>query len=138
MKFFKKKPKPDVMGFICCELSMKRANLMIETFQDESLRVLTYCASTAIIFRNLKQKYSNEIIEKCSYFSDKFFMKKYKDVSEEALYLKRNEINDQIEKNQFVEYFMKSANIQDGLFVEEQYNDWMNLPFLLDDNIKSM
>lgn len=138
MKFFKKKPKPDIMGFLCCEISMKRADLMIEHFHDESLRLLTYGVSTAIIFKNLKSKYSDEMIAKCATFSDKFFMKKYKNVSKETFDSMRNEIYEQIKKNQLLEYFIKKANVEDCVFVEEQFDEWMNLPLLLDDNIKSM
>ncbi len=139
MGIFKKKPKPDIMGYICYETSMNRAHFFTETFQDEHLELPFYLISTAIIFHNLKEKYSDAVIDECQYHCDRFYMKKHKDVSLDEMIRQREEITCTIENATYVEAFLKNKEIEDknGL-VSYNLNQWMEARLLLDDSIKSM
>lgn len=138
MKFFQKKPKPDVMGFICCETSLNRCRYMMDTFKNEELCLITYLYSTAMIQKNLQVKYSDAIIEQTMKYTDKFFVKKYKKYKDEAFQMKRDQILPVLE-NDFVASFLHDANICDQeQIVEKELHEWNETMLLISDDIKSM
>ena len=139
MKLFKKKPKPDVMGFICCETSLNRCAFMIDQFHDDSLLYPTYLYSTAMIFKNLEKKYSMEVIVKTQQYCDRFFLKKHKAYTKDQLMTDRGQVMDSLMKDSYVEDYLSFAGIADEKsVVENNLKNWMQTSLLLDDSIKSM
>ncbi|WP_294562498.1 hypothetical protein [uncultured Traorella sp.] len=139
MKFFKKKPKPDVMGFICCETSLNRSHYIVDQYHDEKLYYPTYLYSTAMIFYNLEKKYSKELIEQIRRHCDRFFLKKNKAYSEEQILSDRNKVMHSVMNHQHIEDYLTLTGLKDeNGELADLLDEWMNANLLLSEDIKSM
>lgn len=139
MKFFKKKPKPDVMGFICCETSLNRAHYMAEHFHDDKLYYPSYLFSTAIIFYNLEKKYSEELIDKIENHCDRFFIKKNKTYSQDQILSDRSMVKRSLMKqSQIADFLEMSRFVDETGEIADILDDWMAADLLLNEDIKSM
>lgn len=136
---FKRKPKPDVMGFICCETTLNRASFLIESFQQDDLLLPVYLYSTAMMMRNLKKKYSDGIVSECEQHCDRFFLKKYQQFHNINLKERRKEIIGLLENDTYIQDFIEENHLSDEKqILENNFRQWKDVPLLLDDHIKSM
>lgn len=139
MKFFKKKPKADVMGFICCETSLKRSYDMVNRFHDEKLFYLSYLYSTAMIFHDLEKKYSLELIAKIENYCDKFFLKKNKQFRSYEIKKDRSMVMDSIKNEKYIEDFLEKSELKDETGeIQNILDEWNSAGLFLNDDIKSM
>lgn len=138
MLFFKKNPKPDVMGYICYLTTLKRCENLIQELNDQEIFYPSYLYSTSIIINNLKVKYSDKLIGKVENQIDKFLIKQYKEYANVDILQDRKRVMNSIKENRVVEDFLNEIKHHDEVgIVEITIHEWMNAQLLLDENIRN-
>lgn len=143
MSFFKRKPKPDVMGFICYETSHQRMQEIASLIGDSHLDVEVYAFSTGVIQNVLNVQYTQEIIESTMNFCDKFMFKKYKQYrnQKERIAHIRQQIQqvDLKEEQQIFDLVQKTCDIWqvEKKELHEMLSTWCSTQLLISSDIKS-
>lgn len=138
MKRLKKKPKADVMGFLCYKVSVARGESLQSRMKQDVLYPC-YLYSTALIFMNFKKKYSDGLIHEIEAYCDRFYLKKHKEIKKNDMLWKREQIISFLDKENDIEAFLSWSGIRDDeQLVHEALTLWKKVPFLLDEDIKSM